>query len=234
MASYAVQVVSGRVCFIAGTLVLTAAGYKPIEEIQIGDLVLAYDEETGEKTYQEISDGQTVTMGGMISSFKKLATKSGMMMAFVTVEDMYGSIECVCFPKTYDKIKSFLAPDVVVSLSGKIDIPDDKPPTIMVDRMTEFTLDENGAPQAEQAQVAQNPAQTEEKEKRLWLNITSLPEADLDELCEVLSNYAGDTEVCFVDKKTGKRYKIDQKVKVSRGLLSELSSFLPDECVKFL
>ena len=41
-------------CFIAGTLVLTAAGLKKIEDIEVGDLVLAYDEETGETAYKPV------------------------------------------------------------------------------------------------------------------------------------------------------------------------------------
>ena len=41
-------------CFIAGTLVMTAAGLKKIEDIQVGDMVLAYDEETGEQAYKPV------------------------------------------------------------------------------------------------------------------------------------------------------------------------------------
>ncbi|MFQ9739378.1 MAG: OB-fold nucleic acid binding domain-containing protein [Christensenellaceae bacterium] len=100
------------------------------------------DEETGAKTYTEISDGQQVTMGGMVAATKKLQTRSGSFMAFVTIEDLYGTVECVCFPNVYEQIRSFLVVDAVVSLSGKIDINEDKAPTIIVDRMTEFKLDE--------------------------------------------------------------------------------------------
>ncbi len=104
------------------------------------------DEETGVKTYTELSDGQQVTMGGMIAATKKLQTRSGSFMAFVTVEDLYGTVECVCFPNVYERIKSFLAVDAVVSLSGKIDINEEKAPTIIVDRMSEFRIDEQEKP----------------------------------------------------------------------------------------
>ena len=145
------------------------------------------DEETGAKTYTEISDGQQVTMGGMVAATKKLQTRSGSFMAFVTIEDLYGTVECVCFPNVYEQIRSFLVVDAVVSLSGKIDINEDKAPTIIVDRMTEFKLDEApaaankaAAPVAEENSAA--PARREEKplrEKKLWLNITGLENADL-------------------------------------------------------
>ena len=62
----------GRRCFIAGTLVLTEEGYKKIEDIQVGDMVLAYDEETGEQCYKpvkqlfrnESKDWTSVTVSG--------------------------------------------------------------------------------------------------------------------------------------------------------------------------
>ena len=54
MAGSALRSWRGSNCFIAGTLVLTAAGLKKIEEIQVGDMVLAYDEETGEQAYKPV------------------------------------------------------------------------------------------------------------------------------------------------------------------------------------
>lgn len=44
----------GPKCFKAGTLVLTATGYKAIEDVKVGDKVLAYNEETGEQAYKEV------------------------------------------------------------------------------------------------------------------------------------------------------------------------------------
>lgn len=202
------------------------------------------EEDTGKKIYGEITDGQQVSMGGMISAYKKLQTRSGSFMAFVTVEDLYGSVECVCFPKVYDRIKSFLAPDAVVSLSGKIDVNEDKAPTIIVDKMTEFKLEETREaeapavrPAAENTAEAPAPrpaaATKPQKEKRLWLNVTGMDAADLDELLDTLTFYEGDTSVCFVDKATGKKQLCSQKVTVSRALMAELAGFLSDDCIKF-
>ena len=138
------------------------------------------------KQYNEIQDGQQVTMGGMIGAYKKLKTRSGSFMAFVTVEDLYGSIECVCFPKIYDRIRGFLDADRVVSLSGKISIEDGKAPVIIVDKMWEFTLDEDKEPVVENntavsmdvTQPAAKPIEKtqvkEDRPKTLWLNVTGL------------------------------------------------------------
>ena len=193
------------------------------------------DEETGVKTYAEISDGMAVSMGGMISAYKKLKTRSGSLMAFVTVEDLYGSIECVCFPKVYDKIRSFLESDKVVSLSGKISIDGEKPPAIIVDKMSEFSLDENSGTQEAVTAQAMRPAFPQQKsdaEKKLWLNVTGLEEADIDELMETLTFYAGDTPVYFVNN--GKKMLCSQKVTPNKALMAELVGFLSENCIKLL
>ncbi len=187
----------------------------------------------GKKTYTEISDGMPVTMGGMIGAYKKLKTRTGSFMAFVTVEDLYGSIECVCFPKVYDKIRSFLEADKVVSVSGKISIDDEKAPVIIVDKMTEFSLDEpqNKGDASTPAKAVASVAKTD-AEKRLWLNITGMDEADIDELMETLTYYVGETEVVFV--KDGKKLLCSQKVTPSKALMAELMGFLSENCIKLV
>ncbi len=199
----------------------------------------AEEEEEGIKQYNQITDGQQITMGGMIGAYKKLKTRNGTFMAFVTVEDLYGSIECVCFPKIYDKIRNFLENDRVVSLAGRISIETDKAPVIIVDKMQEFSLEET------QPSVAAEPSRsaTEHKdfappkektnaEKKLWLNVTALEEEDIEELLDTLSFYVGETEVYFVRDK--KKMRCSQKVGLNKALMAELSSFLPENCIKLL
>ena len=195
------------------------------------------DEDTGVRNYTEISDGQSVTMGGMISSYKKLQTRSGSFMAFVTVEDLYGTVECVCFPNVYDRIKSFLAPDTVVSLSGKIDIDEEKAPTIIVDRMTEFLPEEEEKPASSAGHPSpvrpSAPAGTAPgKERALWLKIGGMADEDVEELMETLCSYEGDTPVYFVRDR--KKMLCSQRVTPGRALMAELSSFLSDDCIKLV
>jgi DNA polymerase-3 subunit alpha len=178
-------------------------------------------------------------MGGMISAYKKLKTKSGAFMAFVTVEDLYGSVECVCFPKVYEKIRSFLEADKVVSVDGKMSIDAEKLPAIIVDRMTEFSLDEK-PPIAKAAAVNREgetarpivKAEKPDKDKKLWLNVSDLDEADIEELMETLTFYEGETPVVFV--KNGKKMLCSQKVNPNKALIAELFSFLPENCIKLV
>ncbi|MBR2023417.1 MAG: DNA polymerase III subunit alpha, partial [Clostridia bacterium] len=185
------------------------------------------DEETGEKTYQNLTHQMPVTMGGMISAFKKLKTKSGSFMAFVTVEDLYGSVECVCFPKIYDRIRNFLENDRVVTVSGKLSIEDEKTPSIIVDKMTEFQIDDV---KSEKPQMQAVVKEKTDEEKTLWLNVSDLQDEDMDELLETLTYYAGKTQVIFV--KNGKKLLCSQKVTPGKGLMAELQGFLSASQIK--
>ena len=193
------------------------------------------EEDTGIKTYADIKNGMPVTMGGMIGAFKKLKTKSGSFMAFVTIEDMYGSIECVCFPKVYDKMRNFLETDKVVTLSGKLSIEEEKAPVIIVEKIEEFSIEnqENTSQKVNDSKTeATQKVEKKDNEKRLWLNVSALEDADVEELMETLTFYQGETPVIFVQN--GQKKLCSQKVTPNRALMAELLGFLPENCIKLL
>ena len=199
------------------------------------------EDEDGVKTYTELKHEMPVTMGGMISAFKKLKTRSGTFMAFVTVEDLYGSVECVCFPKVYEKMRSFLEADKVVSVLGKISIDAEKLPVIIADKITEFIPPEENVNRTSKPTIAKmaetdaprapmRPTEKPDSEKKLWLNVTGMEEADIEELMETLTYYKGETPVFFV--KDGKKMRCTETVTPGKGLMAELLIFLPQECIK--
>ena len=179
------------------------------------------DEETGDRTYHQIKVDDRVTMGGIVASVKKINTRAGAIMAFVTVEDLYGSVECIAFPRVYEKIKPYLRQDAVVRLSGKIDIPSEKLPSIILDNLEAFVPPEE-APAAEEAPVV--------REQVLWLDARALSDEDFDELIETISAYEGDVRTKILHG--GKRY--EYAVRLSRALTAELRTFLPESCVKLV
>ena len=179
------------------------------------------DEETGDRTYHQIKVDDRVTMGGIVASVKKINTRAGAIMAFVTVEDLYGSVECIAFPRVYEKIKPYLRQDAVVRLSGKIDIPSEKLPSIILDNLEAFVPPEE-APAAEEAPVV--------REQVLWLDARALSDEDFEELIETISAYEGDVRTKILHG--GKRY--EYAVRLSRALTAELRTFLPESCVKLV
>lgn len=182
------------------------------------------DEETGDRTYHQIRSGQPATMGGIVSNIKKIMTKAGAMMAFVTVEDLYGNVDCILFPKTYEKVKPFLKQDAVVSVVGKIDVSPDKLPVILTESIEEFV-----PPESQQSEEGEKtPAPEEKKETVLWLDARSLGEEDFAELIEMMEGYAGGTKTKILHG--GKRY--EYSVNLNRAFAAEVRTFLPESCVK--
>ena len=180
------------------------------------------DEETGDRTYTQIKSGQGATMGGIVAGVKKINTRSGATMAFVTVEDLYGSVECLAFPNVYERIKTELRQDNVVRVTGKIDISPDKLPVIIVDSIKH--VEEGTVEKKPAAPVAQK------KEEVLWLDARPLSEEDFAELVATVEEYAGDGIVKILHG--GKRYEM--RANVNRALFAEIRTFLPENCVKIV
>ena len=88
------------------------------------------------------------------------------------------------------------------------------------------------APRAARPAPVKPQSEKPAAEKRLWLNITSLEEADVEELMDTLCYYEGETTVIFV--KNGQKLVCSQKVKPDRALMAELSYFLKEDCIKLL
>ena len=86
------------------------------------------EDEEGNRTYPDLEDGTFVTMGGMITAINKKVTKNGANMAFITVEDVYGGIEVVLFPKVYDRYKDKLEIESIVEISGRLQLRDGENP----------------------------------------------------------------------------------------------------------
>ena len=60
------------------------------------------------------------------------------MMAFITLEDLYGAIECIVFPTTFERFNNLLAEDKVVVVEGKISLSEVEEPKIIVERISEL------------------------------------------------------------------------------------------------
>ena len=80
-------------------------------------------------------DGMYVEMGGILTEVKGKATKKGAYMGFLTIEDLTGQLECLVFPKVYEKYQALMSVDDLVVLCGKLSIREDEAPKLLVDRL---------------------------------------------------------------------------------------------------
>ena len=78
-----------------------------------------------EKTYMKLHDREVI-MGGMVIAKRIMTTKRNEIMAFITLEDLYGAIEVVVFPQTLKKFNILLNDDSIILIKGSISIDDDE------------------------------------------------------------------------------------------------------------
>lgn len=85
-----------------------------------------------------LRDGQNVKFAGIISNIKKKYTKTNKIMAFVTIEDLYGSCEIIVFENCYLNCSDELIEDNIVLVEGRLNIREDEDTKIVASRITKF------------------------------------------------------------------------------------------------
>lgn len=83
---------------------------------------------------EDTHHGQTMTIGGIVSSLRSFMTRKGQMMGAVTLEDLPGAIEVICFPRVWQRISPELSNDRVVLATGRIE-GDDSSPRMLADNL---------------------------------------------------------------------------------------------------
>nr|WP_312579179.1 DNA polymerase III subunit alpha [Sedimentibacter sp.] len=89
-----------------------------------------------------LSDGSKVIIGGIIIKKQNKITKNNNMMAFITLEDLFGTVEVIVFPKTYDRYKDILFEDNIVLIEGNLSIVEEDTPKLMSNKIFELTKKE--------------------------------------------------------------------------------------------
>lgn len=94
------------------------------------------DEET-QKT--NVQDGAYVTIGGMITGKNVKTTRNNKMMAFLTLEDLVGSVEVIVFPKDYESKRELFVEDSKVFIQGRASVGDDPVGKLICERVIPFS-----------------------------------------------------------------------------------------------
>jgi DNA polymerase-3 subunit alpha len=188
---------------------------KQISTISTSELYQAKDE-FGESIPEHI-DGKKVVIGGIINSKKNKITKNNNIMAFITLEDLYGTIECIVFPAVYDKYNELIEENNIVVIEGKISTNEEEEPKILCESIY--------------------PLEKYEKNK-VYLKISKGKPMDiLESIKRILFKYRGETPVYVYMEASNKMVKANKDLWVNvndRSLYDELIQLLGEENVKII
>ena len=169
------------------------------------------DEESG---VPKVYDGQKVIIGGMITEKTIKYTRNNKVMAFLTVEDLLGTVEIVVFPRDYEKWQSMLNEDARVFVQGRVNAEDDKPSKLILEKVRAF----------------------EDMPQELWIQFKDKAEyAEKEqELLETLKGYAGVSAVVIYlkDVNAMKRLPAGYHARISDSLTGELRKKYGESNVK--
>lgn len=169
------------------------------------------DEESG---IPKVYDGQKVIIGGMITEKTIKYTRNNKVMAFLTVEDLLGTVEIVVFPRDYEKWQSMLNEDARVFVQGRVNAEDDKPSKLILEKVRAF----------------------EDMPQELWIQFKDKAEyAEKEqELLETLKGYSGVSAVVIYlkDVNAMKRLPAGYHARISDSLTGELRKKYGESNVK--
>lgn len=147
------------------------------------DTEMIMTRQSGKSKYK---DGQNVKYAGIITSIKKKYTKNNKIMAFVTIEDLYGTSEIIVFESAYLKSGKSLVEENIVIVDGRLSIREDDTTTIIANEIKDFG---------------------EQKSKILTLDITNCTEEQKDKLRGAIKYFNGDKNNINVQIKIGEELK---------------------------
>ena len=176
-------------------------------------LAFQLDEETGEVKAQ---DGDTVTLGGMIAGITRKTTKTNTTMAFLTLEDLLGTVEIIVFPRDYEKYRSILTEDAKVLVKGRVSAEEDKAAKLICTEIISM----------------------DDLPRELWIRFRNKDTffAEEEKLYQVLSGSDGKQEVVIYleEERAVKRLPKNRCVALTADLLEVLKKAYGEEQIKIV
>lgn len=157
------------------------------------------DEEFNEEEQKYITENTKVILGGMINTVSVKFTKRNDKMAFISLEDFYGTIEVIVFPQVYKRYMDKLVLDKAIILEGKTSVDADGSVKIIADSIKELTVS------------------TEEIPKSIWIKIPSQNTISVTEILPVLKKHLGGVPVYLYNESTKEKMKAEKNHWVDGG-----------------
>lgn len=169
------------------------------------------DDETGRT---RVHDGAKEIVGGMITAKTIKYTKNNKTMAFITVEDLMGTVEVVIFPRDYEKNQQYLQEDNKVFVKGRVSEEDDNASKLICEEVIPF----------------------ERTKRELWIQYADKDAflADEANLYRMLADSEGQDEVVIYCKaeRAVKRLPRNRNIRIEPGILNRLTNYFGESCAK--
>lgn len=171
------------------------------------------DEETNAV---KIKDNQSVVIGGIITEKTIKYTKQNKAMAFITIEDLFGTVEVIIFPRDYEKYSRYLNEDEKVFIAGHANVEEDKNGKLICEKIYSF----------------------DDTKRELWIQFATKEafEEKEKELYSLLYGSDGNDEIVIyiASPRAMKRLGQNHNIHINPELVGNLTEFLGEKNVKIV
>jgi DNA polymerase-3 subunit alpha len=207
--------------------------YDKIGATRTGELLEDTREQTG-----RYKDGEILLLLGVLSSVRLKVTKSGSRMAFVVLEDMFGSIELLVFPNVLERFGSLVAEGSVVLVKGRLSLTEDKDATLVCESLSPppgANLQPGQQENLQEPPQGESAAHVQKSTRRpgLYLKLPGKESAHYRKAMRYIAVFDGATPLYlyFEDTKKLMQAPAQYRVSVNEVLLGALGSLLGEENV---
>ena len=154
-------------------------------------------------------------------------------MAFITLEDRYGDIECIAFAGAFSKFSHLLRVDNAVAVLGNISLREDEAPKLLISGISE--LIENSeykkTAQRSEAQKAEPQKTAPRVYTKLFLRVPDMTGEKYKKAYNISAIFEGSVALIFYDTSSGKYISTNMGVDATDYVIRELVSILGEENV---
>ncbi len=150
-------------------------------------------------------DGQKVKYAGVITSIKKKYTKNNKIMAFITVEDLYGQIEILCFENSFINAGRSITEENIIIIDGRLSVREEEAATIIANEIKDLEISEM---------------------KVLTLDITNIDEEKKQRLRGAIKYFSGEKNNTLIEVKIGDEIKNCGQIYTNKEIENTLRSII--------
>lgn len=159
-------------------------------------------------------DNKEVIIGGMVAARNIKATRNNDMMAFLTLEDLYGTVEIIVFPRTMVEYAHLIQEDKIILIRGRLSLKEDEEPKIIAQKIMDIT---------------------KENDKSLYLRVKNMNDREtLENIKSIVRKNPGQTQIIFYGEEEKKLFKADASytIGLDENIIYELQNLLGKGSVK--
>lgn len=182
------------------------------------DLEIPEGEEVDLESEYKITDGQQVIVGGLLAEKRVIYTKTNRKMAFITLEDTTGTVECIVFPNQFEKFER-VDESHVYMIKGHVSIKEEEAAVVLVDDLT--TLEALLNPEKDTDHIL------------LRLDASQRTGEVRGQLLSIFAKYPGKTKIIVesLEDNVKKAFPSKYNIRINENIIQELKSLLGDTCV---